>query len=69
MDDTLALDSAQGTVRPRLSAPVMGIAVLAIVTILLTWTNHLTLAYGLDYALVCFLLAVLVFQRRSLARD
>ena len=34
------------------------------------WTNHLTsLAYGLDYALVCFLLAVFVFQRRSLARD
>jgi len=34
------------------------------------WTNHLTaLAYGLDYALVCFLLAVFIFQRRSLARD
>jgi ABC-type transport system involved in multi-copper enzyme maturation permease subunit len=34
------------------------------------WTNHLTaLAYGLDYALVCFLLAVVVFQRRSLSRD
>ena len=34
------------------------------------WTNHLTaLAYGLDYALVCFLLAVLVFQYRSLTRD
>jgi ABC-type transport system involved in multi-copper enzyme maturation permease subunit len=34
------------------------------------WTNHLTaLAYGLDYALVCFLLAIFVFQRRSLARD
>jgi ABC-type transport system involved in multi-copper enzyme maturation permease subunit len=34
------------------------------------WTNHLTaLAYGVDYALVCFLLAVFVFQRRSLARD
>jgi ABC-type transport system involved in multi-copper enzyme maturation permease subunit len=34
------------------------------------WTNHLTaLAYGLDYALVCFLLAVFVFQRRSLVRD
>ena len=34
------------------------------------WTNHLTaLAYGLDYALVFFLLAVFVFQRRSLARD
>ena len=34
------------------------------------WTNHLTaLAYGLDYALACFLLAVLVFQSRSLSRD
>lgn len=34
------------------------------------WTNHLTaLAYGVDYALVCFLLAVFVFQRRSLVRD
>ena len=34
------------------------------------WTDHLTsLAYGLDYALVCFLLAVYIFQRRSLARD
>ena len=34
------------------------------------WTNHVTaLAYGLDYALVCFLLAVAVFQRRSLSRD
>lgn len=34
------------------------------------WTNHVTaLAYGLDYALVCFLLAVLVFQYRSLVRD
>jgi hypothetical protein len=34
------------------------------------WTNHLTaLAYGLDYALVCFLLAVLIFQRRGLTRD
>jgi ABC-type transport system involved in multi-copper enzyme maturation permease subunit len=34
------------------------------------WTNHLTaLAYGLDYALVSFLLAVVVFQRRSLSRD
>ncbi len=34
------------------------------------WTNHVTaLAYGLDYALVCFLLAVLVFRRRSLTRD
>jgi ABC-type transport system involved in multi-copper enzyme maturation permease subunit len=36
----------------------------------LPWTNHLTaLAYGVDYALVCFLLAVFVFERRSLARD
>ena len=34
------------------------------------WTNHLTaLVYGLDYALVCFLLAVFVFQYRSLSRD
>ena len=34
------------------------------------WTNHLTaLAYGVDYALVCLLLAMFVFQRRSLARD
>ena len=34
------------------------------------WTNHVTaLAYGLNYALVCFLLAVAAFQRRSLARD
>jgi hypothetical protein len=34
------------------------------------WTSHLTvIAYGLDYALVCFLLAVFMFQRRSLARD
>ena len=34
------------------------------------WTNHLTaLVYGLDYALVWFLLAVLVFQYRSLSRD
>lgn len=34
------------------------------------WTNHvIALAYGLNYALVCFLLAVLVFQRRSLTRD
>jgi hypothetical protein len=34
------------------------------------WTNHLTaLAYGLDYALVCFLLAIVIFQRRSLTRD
>lgn len=34
------------------------------------WTYHLTaLSYGLDYALVFFLLAVFVFQRRSLSRD
>jgi ABC-type transport system involved in multi-copper enzyme maturation permease subunit len=34
------------------------------------WTSHLTaLSYGLNYALVCFLLAVLVFQYRSLTRD
>jgi hypothetical protein len=34
------------------------------------WTNHLTaLTYGLDYALVSFLLAVFIFQRRSLSRD
>ncbi len=34
------------------------------------WTSHLTaLVYGLDYALVCFLLAVAVFQYRSLSRD
>lgn len=34
------------------------------------WTYHLTaLVYGLDYALVFFMLAVFVFQRRSLSRD
>jgi ABC-type transport system involved in multi-copper enzyme maturation permease subunit len=34
------------------------------------WTEHLTgLAYGLDYALVCLLLAFYAFRRRSLARD
>ncbi|MBZ5522062.1 MAG: ABC transporter permease [Acidobacteriia bacterium] len=34
------------------------------------WTNHaIVLAYGLNYALVCFLLAVFVFQYRSLTRD
>jgi ABC-type transport system involved in multi-copper enzyme maturation permease subunit len=34
------------------------------------WSSHLTaLAYGLDYALVCFVLAALVFQRRGLSRD
>ena len=33
-------------------------------------TRHMTaLAYGLDYALVWFLLAVVVFQRRSLSSD
>jgi len=33
------------------------------------WTDHMTgLAYGLDYALVWFLLAVAVFQHRSLTR-
>ena len=35
-----------------------------------SWLNHLTaLAYGLDYALVCFLLAVWVFHYRGLTRD
>jgi hypothetical protein len=35
-----------------------------------TWDVHaITLAYGLDYALVCFLLAVWSFRRRSLIRD
>jgi ABC-type transport system involved in multi-copper enzyme maturation permease subunit len=34
------------------------------------WTNHLTaLTYGLDYALVCFLLAVWSFRKRSLVRN
>ena len=34
------------------------------------WNNHVTaLAYGVDYALVCFLLAAFVFQYRSLTRD
>lgn len=33
------------------------------------WTHHLTaLVYGLDYALVCFLLAVWSFRKRSLSR-
>jgi hypothetical protein len=33
------------------------------------WTVHLTsLAYGLDYAAACFLLAVLVFRRKNLTR-
>jgi ABC-type transport system involved in multi-copper enzyme maturation permease subunit len=34
------------------------------------WTNHATaLAYGMDYALVLFLLAVWSFRRRALTRD
>ncbi len=34
------------------------------------WTEHLTgLAHGLDYALVCLLLAFWAFRRRSLARE
>lgn len=34
------------------------------------WTYHITaLAYGLDYALVCCLLAALVFQRRNLSNN
>jgi len=34
------------------------------------WASHLTiLAYGVDYALVWFLLAAYVFQRRGLTRD
>lgn len=34
------------------------------------WTYHVTaLAYGLDYALVCCLLAVVVFQHRNLSSD
>jgi hypothetical protein len=34
------------------------------------WTNHaVALAYGLDYALVFFLLAAWAFRRRSLARN
>lgn len=33
------------------------------------WTDHATiLAYGLDYALVCFLLAVWSFRKKSLSR-
>ncbi|HEY1218526.1 MAG: ABC transporter permease [Bryobacteraceae bacterium] len=36
----------------------------------ITWDVHaITLGYGLDYALVCFLLAVWSFRRRSLSRD
>jgi ABC-type transport system involved in multi-copper enzyme maturation permease subunit len=35
-----------------------------------SWKNHLTvLTYGLDYALVCFLLAVFIFQYRNLSRE
>jgi hypothetical protein len=35
-----------------------------------TWTDHATaLAYGLDYALVCLLLAAWIFHSRSLSRD
>jgi ABC-type transport system involved in multi-copper enzyme maturation permease subunit len=34
------------------------------------WSSHVTaLAYGLDYALVCFLLAAWSFRRRNLARE
>jgi ABC-type transport system involved in multi-copper enzyme maturation permease subunit len=34
------------------------------------WTEHLTaLAYGLDYALICFLFAAWAFRRRSLTRE
>jgi ABC-type transport system involved in multi-copper enzyme maturation permease subunit len=34
------------------------------------WSSHVTaLAYGLDYALVCFLLAAWSFRRRSLSRE
>jgi ABC-type transport system involved in multi-copper enzyme maturation permease subunit len=34
------------------------------------WTDHLlALSYGLDYALICFLLAVWSFRYRSLSRD
>jgi hypothetical protein len=37
---------------------------------LITWKDHLTtLAYGVDYTLVCFLLAIWSFQRRSLSRS
>ena len=35
----------------------------------ITWEVHaITLSYGLDYALVCFLLAVWSFRHRSLSR-
>jgi ABC-type transport system involved in multi-copper enzyme maturation permease subunit len=34
------------------------------------WTDHATaLVYGVDYALVCFLLAAWIFHSRSLSRD
>ena len=34
------------------------------------WTDHVTaLVYGLDYALVCFVLAAWIFRSRSLSRD
>jgi ABC-type transport system involved in multi-copper enzyme maturation permease subunit len=34
------------------------------------WTDHaIALVYGLDYALVCFLLAAWIFRSRSLSRD
>ena len=34
------------------------------------WTDHVTtLVYGLDYALVCFLLAAWLFRNRTLSRD
>ena len=36
----------------------------------MAWSDHLlALAYGLDYALVCFMLAVWCFRSRSLTRD
>ena len=36
----------------------------------MAWTDHLlALSYGLDYALICFLLAVWSFRYRSLTRD
>lgn len=35
-----------------------------------TWSDHATaLVYGLDYALVCFVLAAWIFRSRSLSRD
>jgi len=35
-----------------------------------TWGEHATsLAYGLNYALVCFVLAAWIFRSRSLSRD